>query len=124
MQIELNWFSGHGAWLRGRKQGGRFGEACWSSGDIFNRRQLTENIDSSWHKLVCDLFRMAYQEIEEDGEMNSGDWTPVANWRRGTGANRRGVLGWMLSQGSKRSLEENSSDEGSEFVRKRAFKRR
>ncbi|XP_035985059.1 uncharacterized protein LOC118558667 [Fundulus heteroclitus] len=65
---------------------------------------------------------MASQEVEEDGEMDYGDWTPVANRRGGIGVNRA-EGGWMTSQGSKRSLEESSSDEGSGFVRKKAGKK-
>lgn len=73
-----------------------------------------------WHKLVCDWTGMATQ-VEDDDDMDLGDWTPVSG--KGARRGRRGredesVIG---TQGSKRSLEGNSSDDGS-VIRKRSVR--
>lgn len=61
--------------------------------------------------------------VDEDVDMDFGDWTPVAGGgRSGRGRSRREDVGLVGLQTSKRSLEENSSDDGSRVVRKKTVR--
>lgn len=73
------------------------------------------------HKLVCDWTGMATQ-VEEDGDdMDLSGWSHVVSGR-GRGRNRRESESLFGTQMSKRTLEENSSDEGTPVVRKKTVR--
>ena len=62
---------------------------------------------------------MATQGDEEEDDMELGRWSVVESQRgRGSGGNRRDE-GLSRNKTTKRSLEENSSDEGGSTVRKK-----
>lgn len=67
---------------------------------------------------------MVTQVVDEEDEGDFVDWTPVHSGRgRGKGKNRQDEGHLFASQGSKRGLEENSSDEGSGIVARKKIVR-